>query len=171
MTPQGQLFQSIVPLLLIFGVFYVLMILPMRKRQRSLQQLVDSLKKGDRVITTGGVYGEVAAVDTATVILKVADNVKLKVAYEQVPALVTAAVVPGRLATEQVAYRADVGSRAGCMGRVVLEGGLQLGSAVLLVVAGVVVIHAGGDATNLLAVDRSSKRGSFVLREPLDASV
>ena len=73
----GSQLITMVPMIAIFAIFYFLLVAPMRKRQRSLQQLVENLKKGDRVITTGGVYGEVAAVDTATVILKVADNVKL----------------------------------------------------------------------------------------------
>ena len=62
MTPQNPLLQ-LAPLLLIFVLFYVLMIVPMRKRQKAVQQMVENLKKGDRVITNGGLYGEVVAVD------------------------------------------------------------------------------------------------------------
>jgi preprotein translocase subunit YajC len=61
-------------------IFYFLVFMPHRKRQRELQAFLAGLKKGDRVVTTGGVYAEVVAVDTATVILKIADNVKVKVA-------------------------------------------------------------------------------------------
>jgi preprotein translocase subunit YajC len=59
----------------------------MRKRQKALQQTIESLKKGDRVITTGGIYGEVSAIDTTTVVLKIADNVRIKIAKSAVAGL------------------------------------------------------------------------------------
>lgn len=77
----------IVPYLLIMVVFYFLMIAPMRKRQKALSQMVDSLKKGDRVVTSGGIYGEIAGVDTDTVVLKVADNVRIKLAKSAIAGL------------------------------------------------------------------------------------
>lgn len=77
----------IVPYLLIMVVFYFLMIAPMRKRQKALAQMVDGLKKGDRVVTSGGIYGEIAGVDTDTVILKVADNVRIKLAKSAISGL------------------------------------------------------------------------------------
>ena len=86
MTSQNQLLQ-LAPLLLIFVLFYVLMIVPMRKRQKALQQMIENLKKGDRVITSGGLYGEVAAIVGAAVVLKIADNVKVKVAKSAITGL------------------------------------------------------------------------------------
>ncbi len=86
MMNQNSLLQ-LVPLLVIFVLFYVLLILPMRKRQKALQQMVDNLQKGDRVITNGGLYGEVAAVIGTAVLLKVADNVKVKVAKSAISGL------------------------------------------------------------------------------------
>ena len=82
-----QQFGQFVPLLLIFGIFYVLIMLPMRKRQKALAQLIENLKKGDRVITNGGLYGEVAAVTGPTVVLKIADNVKVRVAKSSITGL------------------------------------------------------------------------------------
>jgi preprotein translocase subunit YajC len=78
---------QLAPLFLIFVLFYVLMIVPMRKRQRAVQQMVENLKKGDRVITNGGLYGEVAAVTGTTVVLKIADNVRVKVAKSAITGL------------------------------------------------------------------------------------
>jgi preprotein translocase subunit YajC len=84
----GQsLLLGVVPWILMFGIFYVILILPMRKRQKALQQTIEGLKKGDRVITTGGIYGEVAAIDTTTLVLKVADNVKIKIAKSAIAGL------------------------------------------------------------------------------------
>lgn len=78
---------GMVPMVAIFAIFYFLLVVPMRKRQKAVQTLVDNLKKGDRVVTTGGLYGEVAAIDTSVVVLKVADNVKVRVARSAVAGL------------------------------------------------------------------------------------
>jgi preprotein translocase subunit YajC len=86
MANQNPLLQF-APMFLIFALFYVLMIVPSRKRQKALQQLLDNLKKGDRVVTSGGLYGEVAAVTGAMVVLKVADNVKVRVAKSAITGL------------------------------------------------------------------------------------
>jgi preprotein translocase subunit YajC len=86
MANQNPLLQF-APMFLIFALFYVLMIVPSRKRQKALQQLLENLKKGDRVVTSGGLYGEVAAVTGATVVLKVADNVKVRVAKSAITGL------------------------------------------------------------------------------------
>jgi preprotein translocase subunit YajC len=88
---QGATSQSpwlmFVPYLFIAVIFYFLLIAPMRKRQKALSQMVDSLKKGDRIITSGGIYGEIAGVDGETVILKVADNVRIKLAKSAIAGL------------------------------------------------------------------------------------
>lgn len=86
MANQNPLLQF-APMFLIFALFYVLMIVPSRKRQKALQQLLENLKKGDRVVTNGGLYGEVVAVTGATVVLKVADNVKVRVAKSAITGL------------------------------------------------------------------------------------
>ncbi len=86
MNATNPLLQ-LVPLVLIFALFYVLLIVPMRKRQKALQQVLADLKKGDRVITNGGLYGEVAAITGDALILKIADNVKVKVARSAVSGL------------------------------------------------------------------------------------
>ena len=80
-------FLQFVPIILVFAIFYFLLIAPMRKRQKALQNLVDNLKKGDRVITNGGLYGTVAGLEDNAVILKVADNVKVKIAKSAVAGL------------------------------------------------------------------------------------
>ncbi len=78
-TGQSGLINFL-PLVLIFGIFYFLLIAPMRKRQKQLQQMLSELKKGDRVVTNGGIHGEVYALDEETLLLKVAENVRIKVA-------------------------------------------------------------------------------------------
>jgi preprotein translocase subunit YajC len=88
MGPGGQgepsggassFFASILPLILIFVIFYFLLIRPQQKKQKELRQMLESLKKGDKVITTGGIHGTIEYLSQSTVTLKVADNVKIKV--------------------------------------------------------------------------------------------
>ena len=67
-----------VPVIVIFAIFYFLLIAPMRKRQKALTDLISKLEKGDRVVTSGGVYGEVVGLDEKTVRLKVDDKVRIK---------------------------------------------------------------------------------------------
>ena len=75
------------PLLPIFIIFYIVMIVPMMRQRKALQKVIDNLKKGDKVITTGGIYGEVVAVDAASLILRVADNVRVRVAKSAISGL------------------------------------------------------------------------------------
>jgi len=79
-TPGGGLIQFL-PMVFIFVIFYFLLIAPMRKKQKRQQEMLGQLKKGDEVVTGGGLFGRIAAFDEAhgVVILQVADNVKIKV--------------------------------------------------------------------------------------------
>lgn len=78
---QPPAWAQFVPILLIFGVFYLLLVAPMRKRQKALDQLLAGLKKGDKVVTTGGLHGEIAKIDDdqGIVQLKLSENVKVRV--------------------------------------------------------------------------------------------
>jgi preprotein translocase subunit YajC len=78
---------TMVPMVAIFAIFYFLLIWPVRKRQKALQALVESLKRGDKVVTNGGIYGEVAAVEGAVIHLKVAENMKIRVAKSAIAGL------------------------------------------------------------------------------------
>ena len=78
-SAPGTLLQF-VPLIAVFAIFYFLVIAPMRKRQKALQAMVADLKRGDEVITQGGLYGEVVAVKDDSVVLKLGENVKVRVA-------------------------------------------------------------------------------------------
>ncbi|MEM7481309.1 MAG: preprotein translocase subunit YajC [Acidobacteriota bacterium] len=80
-------FMAFMPMLLIFGIFYLILFMPMRKKQKALQELIANLKKGDKVYTNGGIYGEVSGDQGSTLILKVADNVKIRVARSAIAGL------------------------------------------------------------------------------------
>jgi preprotein translocase subunit YajC len=86
-SPGGG-WLSLVPFVLVFAIFYFLLIAPMRKRQKALQQMVENLQRGDKVVTTGGLHGEVAALDGGIVVVKVADNVKVRVSKNAIAEVV-----------------------------------------------------------------------------------
>ncbi len=75
---------TLLPFALIFAVFYFLVILPGRRQQKKKEAMIASLKKGDRIITSGGIHGTVAGVEDQTILLKVAENAKIRVAKSAV---------------------------------------------------------------------------------------
>jgi preprotein translocase subunit YajC len=86
MNPKNPIFQFL-PFLLIFGIFYLLLIMPMRKRQKKHQELLSKLTKGDRVITSGGIFGTVVEAEGDVLTIRIADNVKIQVARSAVAGL------------------------------------------------------------------------------------
>jgi preprotein translocase subunit YajC len=76
--PGGGIGSFFVPLIFIFVIMYFVMIRPQKKRQEQQQKLIASLKTGDRVVTNAGIHGLISNVKDATVLVKVADNVKIE---------------------------------------------------------------------------------------------
>ncbi len=70
---------QLIPFALILGIFYFVMVLPMRKRQQKVTAFLAALKVGDRVITTGGIYGSITRLSDQSVQLQVANNVRIEV--------------------------------------------------------------------------------------------
>ena len=90
--PQGQegggsLLMTFLPMVLIFVVFYFLLIAPARKKQKKHSELLDSLKNGDRVITSGGVHGTVVGVTDNVVQVRIAEKVKIDVSRHAIAGL------------------------------------------------------------------------------------
>jgi preprotein translocase subunit YajC len=83
-SPLSMLFPIIGMLL----IFYFLLIRPQQKRQKETQKMIAALKNGDRVLTSSGIYGHVAAIKDDIVILKIADNVKVEVLKSAVSAVI-----------------------------------------------------------------------------------
>src|ERR1700751_403590 len=77
--PGGGIGSFFVPLIFIFIIMYFVLIRPQKKRQEQQQKLITSLKTGDRVVTNAGIHGLISNVKESTVLLKVADNVKIEV--------------------------------------------------------------------------------------------
>ena len=80
---------NILPIAAIFLVFYFLVIAPANKQKRKTQEMLNSLKKGDRVVTSGGIYGTVQGVEPDVIYLKIAENVKVKVARSAITGVLT----------------------------------------------------------------------------------
>ena len=81
---QGGGWTMWVMLALIFGVMWFFMIRPQRKQQKELQSFRDSLKKGDKVVTIGGIYGTVSDIKDTTVIVEIDNNVKIRVSKQAI---------------------------------------------------------------------------------------
>jgi preprotein translocase subunit YajC len=76
-SPGGM--SVFIPLILMFAVFYFLLIRPQQKKQRTHRDMLKSLKVGDRVVTTGGLYGTIVAGGDTTIKLEIADKVRVEV--------------------------------------------------------------------------------------------
>lgn len=82
-------FANFLPIIAIGLVFYFLVIAPANKQRKKQQEMLATLKKGDRVLTTGGIYGTIQGVEPDAVYLKIAENVKVKVARSAISGVVT----------------------------------------------------------------------------------
>ena len=78
---------SFLPILLIIGVFYFLMIMPAQRRQKKVAEMLRNLKNGDKVITNGGIYGTIVGLEDDAVQVRIADQVKIKIARSAVAGL------------------------------------------------------------------------------------
>jgi preprotein translocase subunit YajC len=78
--PFGGAFGALVPLVLMFLVFYFLLIRPQQKKQRDHRTMLANLKTGDRVLTTGGLYGTIENLNEQMIKLRIAENVRVDVA-------------------------------------------------------------------------------------------
>ncbi len=82
MSGQGSTsgLVQFVPFALILGIFYFLILMPMKRRQNKIKEFQESLKVGDKVITTGGIYGQITRLGDKSIQLQVADKVRIEVA-------------------------------------------------------------------------------------------
>ncbi len=85
---------SLAPMILIFVVFYLVWFMPLRKRQKEHDKLLEGLQKGDRVILNSGIHGKISRIEGEDVYLEVADKVSIRVTRRAIGALEGSAVVP-----------------------------------------------------------------------------
>ena len=84
---QNPLLPNIGFILIIGVIFYLLIFMPMRKRQKKIELMIAELKNGDKVITSSGIYGVIAGVKDKTFILKISDQVKIEVSKNAIAGL------------------------------------------------------------------------------------
>lgn len=72
-------FSSFVPLILMFVIFYFLLIRPQQKKAKEHREMLGGLKKGDRIVTSGGLHGRITGLDDVTLTVEIADKVRVKV--------------------------------------------------------------------------------------------
>ena len=81
MSPEGgSLLQMVVPLAMVFAIFYFIVIVPNKRQQKKVQEFVDNLKVNDKVITTSGIYGQIMRLGETSVQVQIADKVRVEVA-------------------------------------------------------------------------------------------
>ena len=83
----GSLWLQLVPYVFIVAIFYFVLLLPMRRKQQKVQQFLDGLKVGDRVITTGGIHGQVTKLGGDVIQIQIADKVRIDVSRAAVGGL------------------------------------------------------------------------------------
>ena len=79
-APGVNPYVQLIPIALVFAIFYFIILLPTKRRQKKLQDFLETLKVGDRVVTNGGIYGSVTKVDGNTVQLQIAEKVRIELA-------------------------------------------------------------------------------------------
>ncbi len=87
---QGQqsLLGMLIPFILVFAIFYLIVILPARKKQKQHQRMIENLKPGDKIITAGGIYGVVTGLREDKLEIRIAPNVKIEITKGSVAAVV-----------------------------------------------------------------------------------
>ncbi len=85
-SPSAGIIQFL-PLIFILGIFYLIVFLPARRRQKKLQEMIDNLKTGDKVVTSGGIYGTIVGFKDDRIQLRIAENVKIELSRNAVTAL------------------------------------------------------------------------------------
>ena len=84
-------FMTFLPFIAIIAIFYFLIIRPQNKKQKETQKMLSALKKGDKVVTIGGIHGTIQSVREQSVVLKVDDNTKIEFSRSAISSIVTAA--------------------------------------------------------------------------------
>jgi len=84
MGGQASILSTLAPLVVIFAIFYFLMIRPQQKQQKKVKEMLAAIRKGDKVVTRGGMHGTVYGIADNVVTLEVAENIKLKFSREAI---------------------------------------------------------------------------------------
>ena len=92
----GLLSTPLLPIILMLGIMWFLLIRPQQKKQKEHKEMITNLKKGDMIITSGGLYGRITGVSDATLTVEIADKVRVKVSRGHIAGLAQTAKAPAR---------------------------------------------------------------------------
>ena len=84
---QSGGFTAFIPLIIMFAIFYFLLIRPQQKKTKQHREMISALKKGDRVVTSGGIHGRITSADDAVVTVEISDKVRIKINRGNIAAL------------------------------------------------------------------------------------
>jgi len=87
-------FSGFIPIILMFVIFYFLLIRPQQKKTKEHREMVSNIKKGDRIVTTGGIYGRITGMDDNTLTVEIADKVRVKLVRGNVATLAGSSASP-----------------------------------------------------------------------------
>ncbi len=77
------------PIIILFAIFYFLLIRPQQKKAKEQKEMISNLKKGTRIVTSGGIYGTIVSIDDTTIGLEIAEKVKIKISRGNVAASIS----------------------------------------------------------------------------------
>ena len=77
------------PIIILFAIFYFLLIRPQQKKAKEHKQMIENIKKGNRIVTSGGIFGTIISLDDTTIGLEIAEKVKIKVARGNISGLIS----------------------------------------------------------------------------------
>lgn len=86
---QGGGLAGFLPIIILFAIFYFLLIRPQQKKAKEHKEMIGNLKKGQRIVTSGGIYGTIVTVDDTTLGVEIAEKVKIKISRGNVAALIS----------------------------------------------------------------------------------
>jgi preprotein translocase subunit YajC len=86
---QGGGIAGFLPIIILFVIFYFLLIRPQQKKAKEHREMISNLKKGVRIITSGGIYGTIISIDDSTIGLEIAEKIKIKITRGNVAAVVS----------------------------------------------------------------------------------
>jgi preprotein translocase subunit YajC len=93
-SAQGGGFSALIPLVLMFAIFYFLLIRPQQKKAKEQQTMLNELKRDDTVVTTGGIYGKITGVTDTIITLEIAPNVRIRVTKSSIAGKASTEVKP-----------------------------------------------------------------------------
>lgn len=103
----GATLMSLLPMVLIFAIFYFFLIRPQVKKQKEMDRMVSELKKGDKVIAAGGIHATINKIEDSIVSLEIADNIKIKVSKSSITEVLSANKSSGSSKVEDEAEEAS----------------------------------------------------------------